>query len=81
MQFLQVSPEPMLSQEPRENLSSRPAPPHPTPAWHVLCGAVLSTAEFILFKSRQNWKENSSVLLCFVFQKQILFLGNASFRV
>lgn len=37
MQFLQVSPEPMLSQEPRENLSSRPPPPPPPrlacPVW------------------------------------------------
>ena len=31
----------------------------------------------ILFQSKQNWKESSSVLPCCAFQKQILFFGNA----
>ena len=78
MQFLQVSSEPMLSQEPRENLSSRPPA---SPALHVLCGTVLSTgAEFNLIQIKAELERK---LFCFtvVFQKQILFLGNASFCV
>lgn len=68
-----------------------PLPPfqQPLPAYRVKSPCVycieppwiqkFKGAEFILVKSKQNWKENSYVLPCFVFQKQILLFVNTFF--